>query len=230
MTEIKRTTNDRVLDDVLDEYAAAGPSREKLEEWIREYPEFQRELAELTVSWLELKYLRPVAATSDPAEAQLRAASILGEVLHTLQSASATVAPAVESKETPVSPASPSIDSLLDQAKLQGLDVEQLATTVKMSVAMIMSLHRRVVVASTVPRDALSALGNALMLSFDTLYTYLDGSPKLVGGQQFKSRQAPRIMEKVDFAELVKNDPELSDSDRARWLSIQSPGTERSQT
>jgi hypothetical protein len=232
MTDIKRTTSgDPLLDDVLDEYAAAGPSRTELERWTRQYPQFRRELIELTVSWLELKHLRAAPATTDPVEAQLRAASIVGEVLYALRSASAPTTPAVESKEVPAAPVPPSIDSLLEQAKRQGLDVEQLASAVKMSVGMIMSLHRRLVVATSIPREVLSALGRILKLSSDTLSEYLNSPPQLAGGQQFKSKQAPRVMEKIDFTELVKNDPELSESERARWLlSIQSSDIARRQT
>src|SRR5579862_2462461 len=114
MTDLKKTTDEEVLDSVLDEYAAAGPSRVELERWIREYPQFQRELTELTVSWLELKYLRAIAATPDPIEVQSRAASILGEVLYSIRNASVRAMPTVQSKEAPAQMVPPSIDSLLE--------------------------------------------------------------------------------------------------------------------
>jgi hypothetical protein len=220
MTEINRTTGNPMLDDVLDEYAAAGPSRAELDRWLREYPQFQRELTEFTIYWLELKHLRPVPATTDPAAAQARAASILGEVLHKLRTPDSTVVPEVDPKEAPASPAPPSFDSLIGQAKRQGMTIEQLARAVSMSVAMIMSLHRRLVVAPSVPRSALTDLGRALQLSADMVFDYLNSPPRLDLSQHFKSRQAPRIVTKIAFVDLVNSDPELAAADRAHWLSL----------
>lgn len=236
MTEINRKTSDQVLESVLDAYAAAGPNQEELQRWIDEYPQFRHELTELTVSWLELKHLPRAAATMESANVQLRAASILGEVLHTLRNTRAlsqdqiaddrVSARAVAGRsfadfpEVPVSPAPP-FDSLIDEAARRGFDIDRLAAAVGMSVAMIISFHRRLVRATSVPSEALASVGQALRSPPATIFAYLVRPPQLSAAQQFKGNQAPKITEQVDFFELVKDDPELSESERARWLSAQ---------
>jgi hypothetical protein len=217
MTEINRMTSDALLDDVIDEYAAAGPNREELEKWIATYPQFERELTAMTVSWLELKHLRPVPATTDPAEIQTRAESILGHVLHTLQSVSSSASPVGESKEAPEPAAPLLIDSLLEQAQRVGMNVKHVAAATRMSVAMVMSFHRRLVRAASVPREALSALGGALQLSVDALYAYLERPLQVAPQQRFKAKQAPTL-QRIDFADLVRRDPDLSERDRDHWL------------
>lgn len=97
---------------------------------------------------------------SDPIDSQLRAASILGELLHALRSPPASSAAHDESKEASAATEPPPLDSLLGEAERHGLDVEQLANAARMSVSMIMSFHRRVVLPETVPNEALWALGN----------------------------------------------------------------------
>lgn len=47
------------LDDVLDAYSEASeiPSREILAEWIARYPQFEHELIEFTVAWIQSEEL-----------------------------------------------------------------------------------------------------------------------------------------------------------------------------
>ena len=47
------------LDDVLDSYSEASekPSREILTEWIAHYPQYERELIEFTVAWIQSEEL-----------------------------------------------------------------------------------------------------------------------------------------------------------------------------
>jgi len=51
----------QTLEDVLDEFVAsgAGPNSASLAEWIRRYPQYERELTEFAASWSLMKWLPP---------------------------------------------------------------------------------------------------------------------------------------------------------------------------
>jgi hypothetical protein len=134
---------------------------------------------------------------------------------------SSSASPAGESKEAPQTTAPLLIDSLLEQAKRLGMDVKHVAGATRMSVAMVMSFHRRLVRAASVPRDALSALGGALQLSADALYAYLESPLQVASQQRFKAKQAPAL-QRIDFADLVRRDPDLSAPERDHWLLMAS--------
>ena len=227
MTDERRNSGP-TLDDVLDRYSDDNPSRESLEKWANEYPQFRRELMDLTVSWLELRHLRPVAATSDPIDARVRAASVLGQVLYTLQASSELSNGSVASGEImPADVANPMSQSLLDRAKVLGMNVDQIASAASMSVAMVTSFHRRLVNAASVPVEALESLSSVLKVSVEWLLEYLKARPQLSPSQQYKAQQTPKVNAKIDFIDLVKNDPELPHSGRDRWLSISSADTSK---
>src|SRR5260370_12950887 len=101
MTQSKPGPTTATLEDVLDAYAAAGPSREHLEVWAQKFPEYERELVDLTVQWLMLKHIPPAESTVDVSMLELRGASVLGQVLHELRSRDAsTEAPSAVTRST----------------------------------------------------------------------------------------------------------------------------------
>ena len=96
--------------------------------------------------------------------------------------------------------------------------------------AMVMSLQRRYVNVASIPQLAMSALSSVLQLPFDVLYAYLNAPAQLTTAQHFKSVQAPRVTEKIDFVVLIGTDPELSEEDRAYWVSAQGPDNQHAVT
>jgi hypothetical protein len=218
MTELQRTTSNPTLEDVLDEFACAGPNRDQLAEWIAVYPEFERELTELTVSWLEIKHLQPTPSTTDPVDVELKGASILGKVMHVLQSSLASAGSAHDPMKTD-SVTSPGAESILERTSRLGIDIRAAAKAIGMSVPMIMSFHQRLIHLTSVPRDALSSLASVLKFSVEELSAYLDQAPLQPPQHQFKAKGAP-VFRKVDFTELVRIDTQLSNDNRRKWLEL----------
>ena len=64
---------DAQLEQVLDAYAAAepGPSRTTLAEWIREYPQYARELTEFTANWQFLEWADDQSASDTAAGSEV---------------------------------------------------------------------------------------------------------------------------------------------------------------
>lgn len=73
------------LEDVLDAYSEEGARRATLEAWIARFPEYEAELIEFTLTWLELERLPDTKEQQSAEVLELRGISVLGQVLHELR-------------------------------------------------------------------------------------------------------------------------------------------------
>src|SRR5258707_8977583 len=83
-----------LLEDVLQAYALAepSPSYDALSDWIRRYPQFERELTEFTASWTIMQVVPSSSQSEERGDEDrfvLRAMSILENVLHAIGAAAA---------------------------------------------------------------------------------------------------------------------------------------------
>jgi hypothetical protein len=245
MTMGKDDPTATTLEDILDEYAAAGPSREQLEVWIRKFPHYERELADLTVQWLVLRHVTAAESTVDLSMLELRGASVLGQVLYELRSRHASsgaasaltpsslqamAPPQVQGKHppelptpsgTPASAGAPPFASLLAAAAARGYTTpDALAGALDMSVGLVMALHRRLIIATSVPAEAIAAIGNVLTATPHAVRSYLSLPPTLAAGSSYKADRPPSAQQ-ADFFALLREDPELSPVQQERWLRLE---------
>lgn len=202
----------QTLEDVLDEFVAsgAGPNSASLAEWIRRYPQYERELTEFAASWSLMKWLPPSpdAEEVDEETLVLRGMSVVQNLLHRQEQEAAppeTVAP---------------ITSLLDEGRARGLTPRQLAQAAGLGEILLRKLDRRLVRYASIPREAVEALAAALRREAQNVAAYLQQRPKFAAAAQYRAEQAPELAEPEDFFTAVRADPTMTDEQRARWLAL----------
>lgn len=206
----------QTLDDVLDDFMATTerPSYDTLREWIRRYPQFERELTNLAASWALTEHLPPNREAIDEERLLLQGASLVGNILHERRSARD------RQREEPSA-----IVSLLARGNDVGLKLRSLADAVGMSPALVREIDRRLIRLASIPDEAIRSLARALRCAPEAILQYLDGSPRFAPGAQYRADQAPALGEQRDFFVAVHEDKSLSAEQRARWLAL-APGEE----
>lgn len=202
MTERPRADE---LQDVLDAYRAAldEPSKAALDDWIRRYPQYARELTDFTVGWSLSQTLPPrPEVLALPSEALRRLgldalARVFGELAMT---------------------------SLSDAGTARGLTVDQVAQRAGLSLVLLRMLDRRLIRYSSIPRQAIEAVASAIGRDAAAVASYLQGAPTLAPGASYYAEQKPELAEQDDFFDAVRDDPDLDEATRTRWLDLAPPG------
>jgi hypothetical protein len=200
------------LDDVLNEYVQCElkPSHTALEKWIKEYPEYKKELVEFTVSWTLMTdlssptYIKEVS----PETLLLRAMSIVEDRLY------------AHRQEKIVS--KPLVGDLLKETKSLGLTVEMIASKVDMSAQMVTKLARRHISYPTIPDEAINRLSAACQMSKDDLILYFQRPIVVPQQARFSAKSGPKApSSSEDFFDAVRNDRSLDNNQRVFWLSFE---------
>lgn len=202
------------LEHVLDEVVAAAesPSVTALDRWVREYPQFERELVDFMASWTLMNSAASLAAhheervdDADKADERLmlRGMSIVQNLLHEV------------SKRAE---ASPRLDSLLSAAKAAGMSLQDLARAAHMGDALIRKLDRRLIRYSSIPKQAINAVADAVRCPAQVVSLYLQEPATFAAGAHYRAERAPQLAEPEDFVVAVQKDPTMTTEDRRRWL------------
>jgi hypothetical protein len=203
----------KTLDDVLDAYVAEvqEPSRAKLTEWVRRYPQFEEALTEFTVGWIRNKVLSvsPEEETDEEALV-LRGMSIVQNLLHQEQN-----------PHSPDGQMQAPISSLLEEGRSNNLPPQQLAEFVNLSLGLLAKLERRYFLFVTIPLELIEGVATAIKREVVSVARYLKGEPILPKSASFKSKRAPRVGEQRNFFDEVRADPDLSDERRRHWLRLE---------
>jgi len=205
------------LDDVLDAYVTAvpHPDRTHLQEWIGKYPEFGDELTQFTMDWIAMEWAPRPSDVPPEQTLVLRGASVVQGLLQRLDQKGVrdrTVAPIA-------------IQSIVDEAKRQGLTAVALADGADLNLALIRKFDRRLFKASSVPVLAIQRLAHALGRALADIEDYLRRQQVMAAGARYKSAQTPALSELEDFFQAVHDDPTLSEERRQFWLSLAPPHT-----
>lgn len=200
---------ERSLEDVLNDYGASepGPNHASLQEWIRWYPEFRRELTEFTVNWLMMEHVQPPkeAKKMDHDILVLRAMSIVEDRLHR-----------VVVKKQAVK------HDLLSEWRRLGLNVHMIATKCDLSSAIIVKLARRFIKFSSIPWEAVRRIAAATGKAENEISYKLQGPMEAVKGLSFSAKTGPRTsQEREDFFEAIRKDRTLDENQRSFWLSLE---------
>lgn len=202
------------LDDVLDAYvdAVALPSHPALLEWIRRYPQYERELTAFTVNWsrIEHSHLVTDVAETDEDTLVLRGMSIVQNLLHAQRTLNR------ESEQAEV----PAIAGLLREGNRLGLKLPSLAAAVGLTPALVREIDRRLIALASIPREAIEAFAQALRCAPQAVERYLKGTPKFAAGAQYRADEAPVLAEQRDFFVAVREDSSMSPEQKARWLAL----------
>ncbi len=210
MNESNRLTE---LEDVLDALVASEDSPEPavLDRWIRDYPQFERELVDFVASWTLMNsavsfdpdHSPEVETEKDHDTFVLRGMSIVQNLLH----------------EMSLPPESPrQLESLVGAAKAAGMSLKEVAREVHLGDAVLRKLDRRLIQFTSIPEEALADIAQVLRCPVGALSEYLQQPPTFAAGAHYRASRAPQLAEPEDFILAVQRDPTMSTEDRRRWL------------
>lgn len=205
------------LEDVLNEYVQceAKPTHAALEKWIKEYPEYKKELVDFTVAWTLM------TDRSTPADANEVSPDTL------LLRAMSVVEDRIYAHRQKKNASQKSVNDLLREAKRLGLTVEMLASKVDMSSQLITKLARRHIAYPTIPDEAIDRLSAACEMRKDDLRLYFQRPIVVPQQARFSAKSGPKVpSSSEDFFDAVRNDRSLDDSKRSFWLSFDRKGNQ----
>lgn len=198
------------LEEVLDAFLASGPEPDgvSLDEWIRRYPEFARELTDFAASWTLMRDLPPApdAQTLPEETLVLRGMSVVQNLLHEREQA----------KTAPVA-----ITSLTEAGAALGLRPRQLAQAAGLGDALLGKLNRRLIRFASIPREAIEQLAATLQRDVESISAYLQQPSTFAAAAQHRAEQAPQLAEPEDFFDAVRADRTLVPPQRERWLALE---------
>lgn len=192
-TKIKKT--DAQLEEVLEEFslASVNPSRQLLDQFVGQNPQFARELAELAVE-LALDANRDDSALNDAPEADAvspevaAAMSRLHNRLHSVRKAGES------QKASP--PSNPF--SALSGDRLSAFKHEMHINSV-----FLMKMRDGAIEPTTIPAGFTQRTAELLGVPTDVLNSHWAGPSVIQQGSRFKSDQKPEISKQQSFAEAV---------------------------
>lgn len=207
------------LEDVFDALVASEESPEPavLDRWVREYPQFERELVDFMASWSLMDSAVPHDTGHTPEvepEANddafvLRSMSIVQNLVHEMSRRTDEPRP---------------LKGLLNAAKAAGMSLRDLACSVHLGEAVLRKLDRRLIRFASIPERALAAIAGALRLPVEAVSEYLQQPPILAAGAHYRASRAPQLVEPEDFIVAVQRDPTMSTEDRRRWIGASDEG------
>lgn len=205
-------TDQEALEVVLESYVANAqdPNHASLVEWIRRYPQYERELTEVAVAWSQMERLPPAprARELETDILVLRGMSIFQNIIHRQ--------PAVLGGEHP-------IEGIVATANQRGLSIDGLADLLELTVALVRKLDLRRFVYARLPNQLKDTVASVLDCSRAVVERYLQGPPRYGRGVQHKADQAPSLPAQEDFFDAVRCDQELTEDRRQRWLNLEPP-------
>lgn len=202
--------NKITLDDVFNTFVAENdrPTAENLQEWVKRYPQYRRELVDFAAAWAEQLVLPPAPELGPEAEKAL----IDRAMSHVLN-----VAYNRDLQEQQRAENDDPIHSLTGEAQRAGMNAQELAESCGLDVVSISKLNDRQIKPETIPARLVSLLGKLLQKSTEAIRVYFAEPPQAVAGKAFLALKKPRSAEQQSFADAVRMSS-LSEAEKARWL------------
>ncbi len=197
------------LDEVLDAYMteAAAPQADILAEWIRRYPQFERELMEFAVAWAQTEWMPKANGPEvDNERLVLRGMSIVRNLLHEQR-----VAQVHTSKN---------VESLVRVGAAKEISLDTLATRTRLSPALVRKLDLGRI--ASVPSRVIAALAEVVGVDHQTVGVRVRAPQQFATRGKFRANEAPTLGERQDFFAAVCEDPEMTEEDKAYWLRMRS--------
>lgn len=204
-----------LLDDILDAYVTEveTPNLTALKTWIRKYPQYQKELTDFTIAWIQMEELPPINRDkTDHDILVLRAMSVV-QNLHGIG----------EKKSAPSQSAKKLIEKLVAEGEAYGYSQDQFATQLKLSVSLLWKLDRHLIEYSTIPVGLMEKVAKILYRGLQVVAEYFLRQPTLATNARYKAKQQPQVSEPKNFFDEVRSDTDLSNEDRAYWLAFEPP-------
>lgn len=205
------------FDDLINDFFAdleTGDATQVLENYIRDFPEFEDELIEAAA------YQRTVAelpereySREEEESLNLRTNSIVQNLLYKYRLNDSANRAEVE-RRGEISP----ISNLVEEIQRKGFTVETFARAVRLPEDVIEAFNTREVRFGSIVRRAIKNVASALGLTESDIdnYLLLVANPQLT---HLKADESPQFASQMEFLEIIRYDPDFSDEDKQYWLS-----------
>lgn len=217
---MKKEKKEFQFDDLINDFFAeleAGDERQVLENFIRDFPEFEIDLIEAAV------YKRTVSEIPEREYSQeeeekltLRTNSIVQNILYKYRLSDS----AAQAQTQEVDKFSPLVD-LKAEIKRKGFTVKTFARAAGLSETIIDAFHTREVLYSSIKRQAIENVATALGYPFEIIRNFLrlNAVPEPL---HLKADEPPRFSSQMDFSELIATDPDMTEDEKKYWLEQES--------
>ena len=198
------------LDEILEEYAAATPAGNDLKvlrEVCDKYPQHSDDLTDFAAARAIVKHAPEEELSADEeqryAEAGLKN---LRMVLGALNEPDTT--------------ADDVLHSLVDAAKVKGLNRRSFAAAVGLSTSLVMYLEKRRLEFSSIPKTIVAAVARVLETGEDLVSSYLNQPPDFAAGASYKTNTRAENLQPKNFKEAVQEDQQLSAEEKRKLLDL----------
>ena len=196
------------LDDVLNKFVAENdePTAGNLRKWVKEYPQYRRELVGFAAAWAKQLLLPPEPEMEPETEKTLinRAMSYVHNVAYEQDAQAQGLVGSGEA-----------LHSLTAEAMRAGIKPQELANAVGLDLALISKLNNRQI--TEVPALLISLFGQLLQKPTAVIKAYFAEPPRGAAEMAFLAHGKPANPAQQSFAEAVRASS-LSVEEKARWL------------
>ena len=207
---IEQVTLEQALDAYVED--SPEPSLEKLKEWIKRYPQFERELTEFIVAWIQTEHLPSKNRQEDNAISWVSIGMDIAKRAYLQQSVQ---------NPSPLTPHKAPFVSIFSEGEINGHSPEDLARKLNISVTLIHKLERRLLQPESIPLNLTEFLAKEIRRDPVDISSYLVKEAYVPRGLQLKSKRAAKLSPKQNFFDAVRSDNTLSEDQRAFWLSFE---------
>lgn len=191
------------LQDVLEEYAISAGSENDfaiLNKMLAKYPQYSEELKDFAVARAVARFA-PEPEFSP--EEETRCAQIGLQNLRAVLGEKATT-----------------LSSLTEMAKAKGLNKKSFADALGLSVSLVQYLEKRRLAFASIPRAVISKIAEVLGAGEEAISAYLNQPPDYALQASFKTNTRAEEMSPKNFAEVVREDQQLSADEKRKLLEM----------
>lgn len=201
------------LEEVLDAYVAASqsPSREKLQEWIKRFPQYEQELIEFTVAWSQTEYFPERKGQEKDSESWIQIGMKIARQAYEQQ--------AVENKPLEIRHKPPLV-SFFQEGNRLGYSPDRLAQHLNIPMSIMRKIENRLLFVDTIPPNLTELIAQNLQRNHDEVLVYLREEPAIPQQLRLKSHQSPKTS-RQSFFDAVRADTSMSEDQRTYWLSLE---------
>jgi len=200
------------LDDVLEAFMVSIDVLDTatVAEWVGRYPQYEQELTDAAVAWIEMDRL-PAARRTHDVDTEtlvLRGISIYQNIKHKKRSERAAQ--------------SEMMQGIVARANRLGISLDRLAHTLGLSVPLVAKLDRRLIAFERIPDELKDGLAQIVQHTRRTIDAYLRQPPTFASKARHKASHTPILATQQDFFDAIRHDVDLAEDDRQRWLALES--------
>lgn len=110
--------------------------------------------------------------------------------------------------------------SLIEEAKVQGMNISGFASSTGLSIPIIAKLEQRLIAFASIPKEAIDKIATVIKASSESVASFLQGAPQFASDASYKSETQPELLKQQDFYAAVQSDLTLKPEQKEYWLSL----------